>query len=148
MDDDKVVELQQWYTADELAEREGVSTRTIYRRLKRGTVEKQETPEGTRYRPTTEPSGRDDVTESHDAGTDVSNVSELAEVISQLIDDVRALERENGQLRAELEAMKSESAPASESPAEPDVDEPSGTDDDVMGASEMVDLLRETEDDE
>lgn len=78
MRDDKVVDFRQWYTVDELAEREGVSTRTIYRRLERGDVEKRETPEGTRYRPTTGEESTDTSGvsgDSHDTGTDVSGVS-------------------------------------------------------------------------
>lgn len=44
------IEGRGWFTAAELAEREGVSTRTIYNRLKRGEVEKRDTEAGTRYR--------------------------------------------------------------------------------------------------
>ena len=44
------IEGRGWFTAEELAERNDVSTRTIYNRLKRGEVEKRETESGARYR--------------------------------------------------------------------------------------------------
>ena len=64
-----------WFTIEELAAREGVSTRTVYRRLKAGTVEARETEEGTRYRltptdTTDSPTDSDRVTDSHDTATD------------------------------------------------------------------------------
>jgi excisionase family DNA binding protein len=61
-----------WFTIEELAERQGISTRTVYRRLKAGTVEARETEEGTRYRltPTDRATDSDRVTDSHDTPTD------------------------------------------------------------------------------
>lgn len=60
-----------WYTAGELADRLDVSKRTIYRKAKRGEVQKRETADGVRYRVTptdTTDSTTDagDVTDSHD----------------------------------------------------------------------------------
>ena len=60
-----------WYTAGELADRLDVSKRTIYRKAKRGEVQKRETADGVRYRVTptdTTDSATDagDVTDSHD----------------------------------------------------------------------------------
>ena len=57
---------QQWYTAGELAERLDVSKRTVYRKAKRGEVQKRETADGVRYRvaPT---DGTDSATDSTDA---------------------------------------------------------------------------------
>ena len=64
-----------WFTIEELAERQGISTRTVYRRLKAGAVEARETEEGTRYRltptdTTDSPTDSDRVTDSHDTPTD------------------------------------------------------------------------------
>jgi len=48
----KVLKFEQrgWLSAEEMAERDEISIRTVYRRLKRGELESKETPEGTRYR--------------------------------------------------------------------------------------------------
>jgi excisionase family DNA binding protein len=129
--DDKVVELRQWYTVDELAEREGVSTRTIYRRLKRGDIEKRETEDGTRYRPATETTDKGtDTADSHDTVTDVSSVSsskdegadsgvstdtesvsgvsKLADLIREQTDRIATLERKVGELEAENEQLRND----------------------------------------
>ena len=51
MEDDKVVRLErQWLSVDELAAREGVTPRTVYRWLKAGKVEAREDGDTTRYR--------------------------------------------------------------------------------------------------
>lgn len=126
-----VVELRQWHTAAELADRLDVSQRTVYRRLKRGTVEKRATPEGTRYRVATTPADGTDTsavsTDSHDTDTDtdavssprestdstdtsaVSNlsvgdtsaVSELVELVREQGDRIARLERKVGGLEAD-----------------------------------------------
>ena len=182
MGTDNVLKLRQWHTVDELAEREGVSTRTIYRRLKRGDVEKRETPEGARYRLASESSGSTDTAgvsaDSHDTAGDVSRVSgpkenatdttdstgvsgvsELTALVSDLIDDVRGLERENTRLRADLENLRESVEPktnensgaADTKPEDERALEPAETSeaDDTadgcdMTAKEMVDLLRST----
>ena len=61
-----------WMTAAELAKAEGVSTRTIYRRLERGEVEAKETEAGKLYRvtPIDSPTDTATVTDSHDSPTD------------------------------------------------------------------------------
>lgn len=41
-----------WYTAQQLAEKLGVTARTIYRRVERGLIQKIQTHEGIRFRPT------------------------------------------------------------------------------------------------
>jgi len=43
-------EQRGWLSAKEMAERNDISVRTVYRRLKRGELESKETPEGTFYR--------------------------------------------------------------------------------------------------
>jgi len=182
MGTDNVVELRQWYTVDELADLEGVSTRTIYRRLKRGDVERRETSEGIRYRVASEAAESADTTgvttDSHDTVGDVSSVSgskegatdttdnlgvssvsgvsELTALVSDLVDDVRGLERENARLRADLDNLRAnvepEAADAAETPPEDErAAEPAETseaDDTAAGcdmtAKEMVDLLRST----
>jgi len=129
MGTDNVVELRQWYTVDELADLEGVSTRTIYRRLKRGDVERREISEGIRHRVASEaPESADTTgvsTDSHDTVGDVSrvsrskegatdttdnsgvsSVSELTSLVSDLVDDIRDLERENARLRADLRNLR------------------------------------------
>lgn len=82
----KVLKFEQrgWLTAEEMAERDEISVRTVYRRLKRGELEAKETPEGTRYRKQTgdtENSSTDSlltagdteaVTDSTDTGTDTA----------------------------------------------------------------------------
>jgi len=115
--DDTVVAFRQWHTAADLAELEGVSERTIYRRLARGDVEKRETSDGTRYR-----LAGTDSTDSHDtdtdsrsvsnsrgAGTDtpvstdtesVSSVSEWTSLVGELTDRIAELERQVGRLEA------------------------------------------------
>ena len=159
--DDKVVELHQWYTVDELAEREGVSTRTIYRRLKRGDVEKRETEDGTRYRPATKTTDNGtDATDSHDTVTDVSSVSrskgdgtdstdrsgvstdvttdvsgvsELVALVREQHERIVELERENARLEADLEDLRAG-----------DVDPAPEADDSTSRSAELVDALRET----
>ena len=44
------LENTEWFTASELADRLDVSKRTVYRKAKRGEVEKRETADGVRYR--------------------------------------------------------------------------------------------------
>jgi|AntDeeMinimDraft_5_1070356.scaffolds.fasta_scaffold06380_4 hypothetical protein len=48
----KVLKFEQrgWLTAEEMAERDSISLRTVYRRLKRGELESRDTPDGVRYR--------------------------------------------------------------------------------------------------
>jgi len=48
----KILKFEQhgWLSAEEMAERDEISVRTVYRRLKRGELESKETPEGTIYR--------------------------------------------------------------------------------------------------
>ena len=55
---------QQWYTAGELADRLDVSKRTVYRKAKRGEVQKRETADGVRYRVT--PTDSTDTAGCHD----------------------------------------------------------------------------------
>lgn len=183
MGSDTVVALHQWHTVDDLADLEGVSTRTIYRRLKRGDVEKRETSEGTRYR--IAPDGTDSAgvsTDSHDTPTDVSSVSapkgeptdsgdsagvssvsgvsELTALVGELVDDVRALERENARLRTDLEHLRetvepeinentgtAEAKSEGGAPSRPDETSESAGDGCDMTAKEMVDLLRDTAND-
>jgi excisionase family DNA binding protein len=128
MGNNAVVELHQWYTVDELADREGVSTRTIYRKLERGEVEKTSTSNGARYRLSST-----DTTDSHDTDTDseavssskkttdtgvstekkgVSSVSsgrhvaELTDLVGELTEKVGKLERKVGQLKAENDRLR------------------------------------------
>lgn len=116
MSKDTVVELHQWHTADELADLEDVSTRTIYRKLERGEVEKKQTSEGTRYRVSST-----DMADSHDTDTDsvcvsnqedkttdsgVSSVSQLTAVVSDMTERIGELERQVGRLKAENEQLR------------------------------------------
>lgn len=169
--DDNVVELRQWYTVDELADREGVSTRTIYRRLKRGDVEKRETDDGTRYRPATDSTDNEGVsTDSHDAvsdvttstapegtgtattdvsgvsagvSTDSSGVSDLVDVVREQTDRIAELERKVGRLEADNERLRGDLEQLRDGDAGGPADEKtSGT----SRAAELVDALRETAD--
>jgi dynactin complex subunit len=128
MSDETVVELHDrgWHTADALAEREDVSTRTIYRWLDRGDVEKRETEDGTRYRLAPE-SGESESTDTdcvsddtpstegtsvgddHDTGDhDTGDVSAFLEEIAERDARIGELEHEAGTLAGKLEAAEDE----------------------------------------
>jgi hypothetical protein len=70
----KIISLEDrgWFTVEELAKKEGVSTRTIYNRLKRGDVEKRDTDQGARYRllKATESPFHESFTEGHESPTE------------------------------------------------------------------------------
>lgn len=128
MSDETVVELhdRSWHTADALAEREDVSTRTIYRWLERGDVEKRETEDGTRYRlapESGESKGTDtdcvsddtpategtSVGDDHDTGDhDTPDVSAFLEEIAERDARIGELEHEAGTLAGKLEAAEDE----------------------------------------
>lgn len=83
----KILKFEQhgWLSAEEMAERDEISVRTVYRRLKRGELESKETSEGTLYRTRaadTETGSTDslltatdtsDVTDSTDIATDTAH---------------------------------------------------------------------------
>lgn len=117
------IEERGWLTAEALADREGVSTRTIYNRLKRGEVEKRETESGARYRLKLE------ATEVHDASTETrpSLADSLAESVTEgpihepfseatespmmaLVGRLEALAVANGRLQAERDQVQAELA--------------------------------------
>lgn len=119
----KVLKFEQrgWLTAEEMAERDSISLRTVYRRLKRGELESRNTPEGVRYR---KPAGDTAaVTDSTDratksaqraaypltdstdtdtllAATDISAVSTVVEVLVGRLEKVCD---ERGRMEFELE---------------------------------------------
>lgn len=82
-DDARVIRLggREWFSAQELADRLGVSVRTVYRRLERGEIEKRETPQGTVYRAL---EGEDRVSEWVTSG-DVSSGSGLVEMVEEML---------------------------------------------------------------
>ena len=125
-----------WMTAAELAKAEGVSTRTIYRRLERGEVEAKETEAGKLYRVTPTDSTTDtaDVTDSHDTATDTADSAPLPEqrrpvattdtadtdtdrgrhdtatvtAVTALVERLEASAVERGRLEAELDRLAAE----------------------------------------
>lgn len=108
MEDDKVVRLErQWLSVDELAAREGVTPRTVYRWLKAGKVEAREDGDTTRYRrchdaPT---ETRDQAQDKPGNASDMRGDGDLARHLLDALEQAQARElaltAELGELRAE-----------------------------------------------
>jgi predicted RNase H-like nuclease (RuvC/YqgF family) len=98
---DDIIDLEgQWHGRQELADRLGVSTRTIDRRVKRGQIEKRETPQGKLYRPTHDDRGDDTPTHGDDTPTDSDDTvsspatdTRLAELEARLEEKTARIER-------------------------------------------------------